>query len=84
MSCETAFLACVESKDVSTARKRVEAFADCIELPMFTTLDDCTENCASTYNMLAASETPTTKLGNFGTGNDSASARPSTSLCIDE
>merc|ERR1712037_247902 len=69
-ACETSFVACVESKDISTAKKRTEAFADCIEV------------CAPTYGMLAASETPTTKLGGFGAGAGTASTRPSGSLCL--
>ena len=80
-ACETSFVACVESKDISTAKKRTEAFADCIEVDKFITLNGCTEDCAPTYGMLAASETPTTKLGGFGAGADTASARPSGSLC---
>ena len=81
-ACETSFVACVESKDISTAKKQTEAFADCIEVDKFITLNGCTEDCAPTYGMLAASETPTTKLGGFGAGADTASARPSGSLCL--
>ena len=75
-------MACVESKDISTASKRVQAFADCIEVDEFITLNGCTADCAPTYGMLAASETPTTKLGGFGAGANTASARPSDSLCV--
>merc|ERR1712051_585491 len=81
-ACETSFVACVESKDISTAKKQTEAFADCIEVDKFITLNGCTEDCAPTYGMLAASETPTTKLGGFGAGANTASARPSGSLCL--
>merc|ERR1719369_2416106 len=77
--CETAFIACVESLDVSSDL----AFEDCIEMPGFTTLVGCTEDCAPTYKMLEASETPTTsEFRKFGAGEETAGQRPNASLCI--
>lgn len=42
----------------------------------------CAAECSPTYNMLTASEVPTTALfDNFGAGSGVASAAPGTSLC---
>jgi hypothetical protein len=83
-TCETAFIECVDSQDISSASDRVEAFATCREESKFTDLG-CTVDCAPTFNMLAASEEPTTYLfDRFGAGVEVADAQPSTSKCIAE
>ena len=45
-------------------------------------MDDCHEECAPTFAMLASSEMPTTfEFENFGAGTGIAGDKPSTSLC---
>jgi hypothetical protein len=83
-TCETAFIGCVDSQDISSASDRVAAFQTCIEESKFTDLG-CTVDCAPTFNMLAASEEPTTYLfDRFGAGAEVADAQPSSSNCIAE
>ena len=80
-SCESSFISCVNSKDVSTAEKRVEAFEECIENSE--NLSGCTSECAPTYNMLIESEAPITAApSNFGAATGDHSAQPDTSLCL--
>jgi len=80
-ACETAFIGCVESGDVSTASNRVDSFENCMKPTTFAGLG-CAAECSPTYNMLTASEVPTTALfDNFGAGSGVASAAPGTSLC---
>merc|ERR1711992_431807 len=80
--CETAFIACVESGDTSTAMKRTETFDNCMDADSFSGLSGCTVDCAPTFAMLATSENPTTAVFNrFGAGTDEASTKPATSLC---
>jgi len=79
-SCETSFTSCVNSKDVSTAEKRTDAFEDCIEDSE--NLSGCTAECAPTYNMLIESQAPITATpSTFGATTGSHSVRPDTSLC---
>merc|ERR1712109_108344 len=81
-ACEDAFKACVESEDTSTALKRTQAFDNCMDVPVFSGLDGCTETCAPTFGMLASSETPITEEPtNFGAGANSNDAAPNTSRC---
>jgi len=81
-ACEAAFLDCVASQGAVTASDNVEAFETCIDATEFNGLDDCDEECAPTFAMLAASEMPTTIEGNnFGAGSDTASDKPSSSIC---
>ena len=81
--CETNFISCVDSEDTSTALKRTKAFETCIEAPAFTNLNGCVESCAPTFDMMAASEMPTTREGGFGAVNlaDSVGQKPSESIC---
>ena len=81
--CETNFISCVDSKDTSTALKHTQAFEDCIKVPAFTNLNGCVESCAPTFNMMAASEMPTTREGGFGAVEleDFIGQRPSESIC---
>ena len=76
--CEKAFVSCVNSKDVSTAKKRSESFAECNgNRPT-----GCTANCAPTYDMLIESEVPLeTKFTTFGAVAGDRDPKPSTSLC---
>ena len=79
---QDAFKACIESEDTSTALKRTQAFDNCIDVPVFSGLDGCTETCAPTFGMLASSETPITEEpNNFGAGANSNDAAPNTSRC---
>jgi len=81
-TCEAAFLDCVAAEGAATAEENVEAFQTCIDANIFNGLDDCNEECAPTFAMLAASEMPTTfEFNNFGAGSDTASEKPSTSIC---
>jgi len=81
-TCEAAFLDCVAAEGAATAEENVEAFQTCIDANIFNGLDDCNEECAPTFAMLAASEMPTTfEFNNFGAGSDTASDKPSTSIC---
>jgi len=80
-TCEDAFLVCVANENPVTALDNVNAFETCIEANVFNGLDGCHEECAPTFNMMAASETPETFNNNFGAGPDSADAKPSTSIC---
>ena len=80
-ACESAFIACVEAGDVSTAEARTKSFAECMKTGTFTGLG-CADDCSPTYNMLASSETPTTvEFANFGAGAASNDPRPAESLC---
>ena len=79
--CAEAFVKCVASQDVSTAKKRVVAFKSCIDKD----LQGCTKTCSPTLKMLKESEEPTVIKGtadtdNFGTANKKQ-ARPKSSLC---
>ena len=79
--CEISFLACVESQDVSTAQNRAHAFDHCMRSNTFTGMG-CVDDCAPTYNMLIASEVPTTAVfDTFGAGSGSSVPKPSTSHC---
>ena len=83
-ACEAAFLDCVASTVTvtSTALDNVEAFQSCIDADVFIGLDDCNEECAPTFAMLASSEMPTTfEFDNFGAGSGIAVDKPSTSIC---
>merc|ERR1711963_638336 len=81
-ACESAFMSCVESKNPATASDRADAFETCMDLSTFEGLG-CDAECAPTYAMLAASETPTVVMfENFGAGSSSPSARPAESLCV--
>ena len=71
-----------EVTDTSTAADNVAAFQTCIEADTFNGLDECTEECAPTFGMLASSEMPTTvEFDNFGAGSGIAVDKPSTSIC---
>merc|ERR1711997_88116 len=79
-ACETSFSACVNSKDVSTAAKRVKAFENCIEDSG--NLSGCTSECAPTYNMLTESEIPAvSSVSSFVSKVKDHDVRPDTSLC---
>ena len=79
-SCETAFKACVESGDVSSASQRVKTFESCMAETKFASLG-CAADCSPTYNMMITSEVPTT--AEFDTFGQAAAlgAKPSTSIC---
>lgn len=84
-TCETSFIACVNSKDVSDASKRASAFEDCIDVSE--TLSGCTQECAPTYNMLIESETPAEALFSndvFGAATTDRPARSEDSKCVAE
>merc|ERR1711923_256168 len=69
-------------EDAFTALKRTQAFDNCIDVPVFSGLDGCTETCAPTFGMLASSETPITEEPtNFGAGANSNDAAPNSSRC---
>ena len=79
-ACETSFSACVSSKDVSTAAKRVKAFENCIDDSG--SLSGCTAECAPTYNMLTESEAPSvSSVSSFVSESEDHGVRPDTSLC---
>lgn len=83
-ACESAFISCVNSNDVSTAAKRAKAFSSCIAEQANGNLQECATDCAPTLDMLMESETPTTmELSNFGAENTTTTRepRPDTSLC---
>jgi len=81
-SCEAAFLDCVAAEGAVTAEDSVEAFQTCIDATRFNGLDDCNEECAPTFAMLASSEMPTTfEYDNFGAGSGIASDKPLSSIC---
>ena len=64
------------------AEDSVEAFQTCIDATRFNGLDDCNEECAPTFAMLASSEMPTTfEYDNFGAGSGIASDKPLSSIC---
>ena len=51
-------------------------------MPAFTNLNGCIESCAPTFDMMAASEMPTTREGGFGAVNlVNAGQKPSDSIC---
>ena len=82
-SCETSFIACVNSKDVSIASSRAGAFEDCIESSE--DLSGCTAECAPTYNMLIESETPTEASFSydvFGSATENRPGKPDESICV--
>ena len=82
-SCETSFISCVNSKDVSTAANRAGSFEDCIESSE--NLSGCTAECAPTYNMLIESETPieaSFAYNVFGAATENRSGRRNESLCL--
>merc|ERR1712136_288248 len=58
--CESAFISCVNSLDVSTASARIQSFQRCIEEHAFSGLKGCTSSCSPTLEMMKASEEPTT------------------------
>ena len=65
-----------------TASDNVDAFQTCIDANVFNGLDDCHEECAPTFAMLASSEMPTTfEFDNFGAGSDNAGDKPASSIC---
>ena len=56
-----------------------------MRLPGFASLPGCVDDCAPTYDMLAAGEEPTTaEFGNFGAGQGNAGPRPGSSVCVAE
>merc|ERR1711971_616054 len=80
--CEAAFLDCVAEQGAVTASDNVDAFETCIDANVFNGLDECHEECAPTFAMLASSEMPTTfEFDNFGAGSDNAGDRPASSIC---
>ena len=65
-----------------TASDNVDAFETCIDANVFNGLDECHEECAPTFAMLASSEMPTTfEFDNFGAGSDNAGDKPASSIC---
>ena len=58
--CETEFITCVNSLDVSTASARILSFQRCIEEHAFSGLKGCISSCSPTLEMMKASEEPTT------------------------
>ena len=81
-SCESAFVNCVDGIGATSAKEKTEAFETCMEKSTFEGLG-CVYDCAPTYNMLAASEEPTTVIfDNFGAGANSADSQPQGSKCI--
>ena len=49
----------------------------------FAKLEGCTAECAPTFDMLAASENPTTAVfDRFGRGTGEAAERPESSKCV--
>ena len=83
-ACQVAFKKCVNSKDVSTAAKRVQSFAQCIDEPYFSEkLEECSSDCAPTYNMLMESEEPIEKrFSAFGAETIDRGPRPDSSTCV--
>jgi len=80
--CEAAFLDCVADQGAVTASDNVDAFQTCIDANVFNGLDECHEECAPTFAMLASSEMPTTfEFDNFGAGSDNAGDKPASSIC---
>lgn len=86
LQCEAAFLECIETRGpFNTALDRARAFDECMRLPGFAALPGCADDCAPTYDMLAAGEEPTTaEFDNFGAGQENAGPRPGSSVCITE
>ena len=69
----------------NTALDRTRAFDECMRLPAFAALPGCAEDCAPTFDMLAAGEEPTTaEFDNFGAGQGNAGPRPGSSICVAE
>ena len=53
------------------------------KLPCLFTSLGCEANCAPTFDMLSTSQAPSTALFlNFGAGQETADARPESSLCV--
>ena len=70
----------MNSKDVSTAAKRVKAFENCIDDSG--SLSGCTAECAPTYTMLTESEVPSvSSVTSFVSEIEDHGPRPDTSLC---
>jgi len=80
--CEFAFIACVEEQK-SNVETSADAFRNCINnVNVFTSLG-CEANCAPTFDMMSTSQAPSTALFlNFGAGQETADARPESSLCV--
>ena len=53
------------------------------KLPCLFTSLGCEADCAPTFDMLSTSQAPSTALfSNFGAGQETADARPESSLCV--
>ena len=79
--CEDKVLQCVEEGNVSTAKKRARTFKTCMSESSLESLE-CPTDCAPTFKMLAASQTPkTAKFSKFGDVDEEAIPRPATSRC---
>ena len=76
----------MDSKSTPTADKRAKAFDSCIEGKKFKKLKGCTLDCAPSFTMLSASQTPTKyAFETFGAPKDgSVSERPTESRCVME
>ena len=80
--CEAEFTTCVENGDVSTAMKRSQTFAACMEPELFSGFSGCSADCAPTFKMMSSSEYPSVaEFSNWGAGPDRAVQRPKTSIC---
>jgi len=80
--CETAFVSCVNSNNVATARSRVLSFKKCIAEQVFSGLKGCTASCSPTLEMMKASEEPTTLWDGDAFGATlQAGPQPATSKC---
>ena len=84
--CESSFVQCADCSASSPAKKRVDAFAKCIEEQRFTSLKGCTADCSPTLTMLQCSQTPARlelPYGKFGKAidGDKRGQRPKDSRC---
>ena len=78
----------MESKEISSAKDRSNAFTVCMDEVNFIdfVIDGCPESealtCAPTFEMLRAGEDPTTaEFTNFGQGSNTVIPKPASSRC---
>ena len=76
----------MDSKPAPTAKNRIKAFDTCMKDKTFKKLKGCTLDCAPSFKMLSASQTPTKyAFETFGAPKEgSVTARPAESRCVVE
>ena len=81
--CEESFIECIEALENEDNVPSFIAFDDCIEPHRFADFPGCTVDCAPTFNMLEAGQSPSTaEFERFGAGSGTPVPRPDSSHCI--